>query len=145
MPGWHTRLGCPGRRARAPVELMAQDGTSGIASPSQSTIEKSRISKLLIESHFQNLAKEKTERVSRRRTLEQQLERLQCSPVERADALKELGQNETVYHRIRRQKMSIDDYILVKVIGRGAFGEVRLCRSRADPEQLYAIKVNCYI
>ena len=72
----------------------------------------------------------------RRRTLEQQLERLQCSPVERADALKELGQNETTYHRIRRQKMSIDDFILVKVIGRGAFGEVRLCRSRADPEQL---------
>jgi len=37
--------------------------------------------------------------------------------------------------------MSIDDYVLVKVIGRGAFGEVRLCRSKADPEQLYAIKV----
>jgi serine/threonine protein kinase len=28
-----------------------------------------------------------------------------------------------------------------QVIGRGAFGEVRLCRSKADPDQLYAIKV----
>jgi serine/threonine protein kinase len=34
-----------------------------------------------------------------------------------------------------------DELNQVKVIGRGAFGEVRLCRSRADPDQLYAIKV----
>jgi hypothetical protein len=34
-------------------------------SPSQATVEKARLTKMLIESHYQNLAKEKEERISR--------------------------------------------------------------------------------
>ena len=61
----------PANRARGPGPFdfrrigTKMSETPSVSSPSQATIEKSRISKLLIESHFQNLAKEKTERVSR--------------------------------------------------------------------------------
>jgi hypothetical protein len=45
------------------------------------------------------------------------------------DALKEFGAKESLFLRIRRQRMGIEDFETIKVIGRGAFGEVRLCRS----------------
>jgi serine/threonine kinase 38 len=34
--------------------------------------------------------------------------------------------------RARRQRVSVDDFELLKIIGRGAFGEVRLCRERSS-------------
>lgn len=41
--------------------------------------------------------------------------------------------------RARRQKVTVADFELLKVIGRGAFGEVRLCRERRS-SQVYAMK-----
>ena len=34
--------------------------------------------------------------------------------------------------RARRQRVTVSDFDLLKVIGRGAFGEVRLCRERSS-------------
>ena len=80
----------------------------------------------------------------RRKSLEQQMEQLQCSKEERTDAIKEFGAKESLFLRIRRQRMCMDDFETIKVIGRGAFGEVRLCRRKDDPgpdAELYAIKI----
>ena len=41
--------------------------------------------------------------------------------------------------RARRRPVSVDDLELLKIIGRGAFGEVRLCRERAS-RRVYAMK-----
>ena len=120
------------------------DAPGGDASPSQETVEKAKLSKLLIESHYTNMQKDRKERLMRRKTLEQQMEQLQCSSEERTDAIKEFGAKESLFLRIRRQRMGIDDFETIKVIGRGAFGEVRLCRSKDDTEpdsEIYAIKV----
>jgi serine/threonine protein kinase len=111
---------------------------------SQETVEKAKLSKLLIESHYTNMQKDRKERLMRRKTLEQQMEQLQCSSEERTDAIKEFGAKESLFLRIRRQRMGIDDFETIKVIGRGAFGEVRLCRSKHDTgpdSEIYAIKV----
>jgi serine/threonine protein kinase len=111
---------------------------------SQETVEKAKLSKLLIESHYTNMAKDRKERMMRRRSLEQQMEQLQCSNEERSDAIKEFGAKESLFLRIRRQRMGMDDFETIKVIGRGAFGEVRLCRRKDDPgpdAELYAIKI----
>lgn len=113
----------------------------GDGSPSRETMEKAKLSKLLIESHFSNLANERKERLIRRKTLERQLDQLECSQEERAEAMKEFGAKETIYQRISRQKMSMSDFTVLKVIGRGAFGEVRLCRRKGDDDQLYAVKM----
>ena len=108
-------------------------------------MEKAKLSKLLIESHYTNMQKDRKERLMRRKTLEQQMEQLQCSTEERTDAIKEFGAKESVFHRIRRQRMGLVDFDTVKVIGRGAFGEVRLCKRKedaGDPDgEIYAIKI----
>lgn len=38
--------------------------------------------------------------------------------------LKELERTETEYIRLKRQKFCVDDFDLLTIIGRGAFGEV---------------------
>jgi len=49
--------------------------------------------------------------------------------------LKVLEKKETEYMRLQRYKMGVDDFELLTMIGKGAFGEVGLCF-------LYMIQVN---
>ena len=39
--------------------------------------------------------------------------------------LQQLGKKESTFLRLRRTKLGLDDFRTVKVIGKGAFGEVR--------------------
>ena len=41
---------------------------------------------------------------------------------------------------VRNKKMTIDDFDCIRVIGRGAFGEVRVVRKK-DDRQVYALKI----
>jgi protein-serine/threonine kinase len=44
--------------------------------------------------------------------------------------LQQLGKKESTFLRLRRTKLGLNDFRTVKVIGRGAFGEVdRLCHA----------------
>lgn len=45
------------------------------------------------------------------------------------------------HSQLRQKKMSLDDFVLLDVIGRGAFGEVRLCHPINHPTMIYAIKI----
>ena len=40
--------------------------------------------------------------------------------------LQQLGKRESAFLRLRRTKLGLDDFRTVKVIGKGAFGEVRM-------------------
>lgn len=53
--------------------------------------------------------------------------------------LQNLGKKESQFLRLRRTKLSLEDFITVKVIGKGAFGEVRLVQKR-DTGKIYAMK-----
>ncbi|KAL8498065.1 hypothetical protein ACS0TY_021410 [Phlomoides rotata] len=53
--------------------------------------------------------------------------------------MKELERKETEYMRLKRHKISVDDFELLTIIGRGAFGEVRLCREKKTGD-IYAMK-----
>lgn len=44
----------------------------------------------------------------------------------RARQLQQLGKRESMFLRLRRTKIGLNDFKTVKVIGRGAFGEVRM-------------------
>lgn len=44
----------------------------------------------------------------------------------RRELLRELERRETEYHRLRRQRKRIVDFEPLTIIGRGAFGEVRM-------------------
>ena len=47
---------------------------------------------------------------------------------------------ETQFLRLRRSRLGVEDFDPLKVIGRGAFGEVRLVQKR-DTGHVYAMKI----
>lgn len=58
-------------------------------------------------------------------TLEQNLADADLSEEEHRTLLKDLERKETEYMRLQRHKMGVDDFEMLTIIGRGAFGEVR--------------------
>ena len=57
------------------------------------------------------------------------------------EKLREEGQRkETEFLRLRRSKINIGDFEFIKTIGRGAFGEVKLCQKK-DNGCIYAMKI----
>lgn len=56
--------------------------------------------------------------------LERKLADADVSEEEQNNILKDLEKKETEYMRLRRHKMGVDDFELLTIIGRGAFGEV---------------------
>jgi len=67
--------------------------------------------------------------------LEKKLADADVSEEDQNNLLKFLEKKETEYMRLQRHKMGVDDFELLTMIGKGAFGEVCLCF-------LYMIKVN---
>lgn len=58
--------------------------------------------------------------------LERQLDSSQAPKEEKINLLKDLERKETEYIRLKRHKICVDDFELLTIIGRGAFGEVEL-------------------
>lgn len=55
---------------------------------------------------------------------------LNLSEQEKELIKQEILHKESENYRLMRTKMTVRDFIPLKIIGRGAFGEVRVCRSR---------------
>ncbi len=64
--------------------------------------------------------------ICRRWSLERKLADAEVTEEEQNDLLKDLERRETEYMRLQRHKMGVDDFELLTIIGRGAFGEVLL-------------------
>ncbi|KAH8958722.1 hypothetical protein BDL97_06G040900 [Sphagnum fallax] len=103
------------------------------------TRQKVAAVKQIIENHYKSHMKSLQERKERRWTLERKIADGDVSPEDEQNLLKELERKETEYMRLQRHKMGVDDFELLTIIGRGAFGEVRLCRAKATGE-VYAMK-----
>ncbi|KAJ7890776.1 kinase-like domain-containing protein [Mycena leptocephala] len=77
---------------------------------------------------------------TRRVELERRLQGDSMTSEERKQRqLQQLGKKESTYLRLRRTKLGLDDFRTVKVIGKGAFGEVRLVQ-KTDTGKIYAMK-----
>ncbi|CAL9211119.1 unnamed protein product [Musa hybrid cultivar] len=103
------------------------------------TMERVAAAKKFIENHYRNQMKNIQERKERRWFLERQLASSQVSKEEQLCLLKDLERKETEYMRLKRHKICVDDFELLTIIGRGAFGEVRLCREKSSGN-IYAMK-----
>lgn len=66
----------------------------------------------------------------RRCSLEKQLADADVSEEEVNNILKQFEKKETEYMRLQRHKMSVDDFDLLTMIGKGAFGEVNQYANR---------------
>jgi serine/threonine kinase 38 len=62
--------------------------------------------------------------LGRRYTLERRLADADVSPEDQHNLLKDLERKETEFMRLQRHKMGVEDFELLTIIGRGAFGEV---------------------
>ena len=95
------------------------------------TIEVTAAAKIYLESHFSQLMTSPSSRSVRRRNFESQLVRRVSSEYERSVLREEWIRQETAYLRSLRSKpLSVGDYEIVKILGKGAFGVVKLVRER---------------
>ncbi|EEB05640.1 AGC/NDR protein kinase Orb6 [Schizosaccharomyces japonicus yFS275] len=106
---------------------------------SKQTLEKVARTKHHIE-HFYKLAvNHAIERNQRRIELEKKLSTERGSEERKNRQLRASGERESQFLRFRRTRLSLDDFYTVKVIGKGAFGEVRLVQ-KLDNGKIYAMK-----
>ncbi|GAU25816.1 hypothetical protein TSUD_30800 [Trifolium subterraneum] len=124
--------------------------TSGIAkerskpptndeAPSNVTKQKVEAAKQYIENHYKKQMKDLEERKERRNMLEKKLADSEVSEEEQNNLLKYFEKKEREYMRLQRHKMGADDFEPLTMIGKGAFGEVRICREKATGH-VYAMK-----
>ncbi|KAJ0672854.1 putative protein kinase AGC-NDR family [Helianthus annuus] len=107
--------------------------------PSNATKQKVEAAKQYIEKHYKEQMKNLNERRERRNVLEKKLADSEVSEEEQNNLLKHLEKKETEYMRIQRHKMGADDFEPLTMIGKGAFGEVRICREKTTGN-VYAMK-----
>lgn len=103
------------------------------------TMERVAAAKQFIENHYRAQRKHIQERKERRSVLERKLASSDVSEEEQINQLKDLERKETEFMRLKRHKICADDFELLTIIGRGAFGEVRLCREKKSG-LIYAMK-----
>lgn len=139
----------------ASTSAAAPPAAAAAAAPSPSSQAKAEAAKKYIENMYKERGKAATDRLERRRSLDNDAtavrrlfassrrgplrrqsltddaSRPQLSEEERSAALAELQRRETEYTRLRRQKLTVDDFEPLTIIGRGAFGEVRPSRRGA--------------
>merc|ERR1712128_109357 len=114
------------------------DSDSGISSlpplfPKQETLqiscetrEKATRAKVLLENFYSNIFHQHKERRERQSKLEETLQEDNLSELARIERRRMHAVKETEYLRLKRAKLGVEDFDPLKVIGKGAFGEVRL-------------------
>merc|ERR1719471_2145391 len=93
-----------------------------------------------LESYYSNLLTQFQERKQRQKRLEDSLRDENMSEEQRAEKRQAHAVRETEFLRLKRSRLGVDDFDPLKVIGRGAFGEVRLVQ-KCDTGHVYAMKI----
>ncbi|KLO06908.1 AGC/NDR protein kinase [Schizopora paradoxa] len=121
-----------------PADYVYFDRTT--AGFSEEAVPKAKGAQLKLE-HFYKVAVESAiERNQRRVDLERRLQQdMTMSDERKQRQLLQLGKKESTFLRLRRTRLGLDDFKTVKVIGKGAFGEVRLVQ-KTDTGKIYAMK-----
>ncbi|RKP19315.1 serine/threonine-protein kinase orb6 [Rozella allomycis CSF55] len=115
------------------------DFTRSTEGYSKITIDNAAKAKLMLEKYYQQVIEQTIDREKRRREEEKRIESELYSNDRKSRLLAQYGTKESDYLRLRRTKLDISDFQTVKVIGKGAFGEVRLVQKR-DSGKIYAMK-----
>mmetsp|Transcript_11278 Transcript_11278/g.31423 ORF Transcript_11278/g.31423 Transcript_11278/m.31423 type:complete len:463 (-) Transcript_11278:133-1521(-) len=108
---------------------------SGRMKASDATQRRVTAAKKYIEEMYKNQAQALRDRRKRRSLLEQELAQQTSLPTQaKEERMKDLARKETEYARLMRQRHCADDFEPLAIIGRGAFGEVRIVREKATGE-----------
>ncbi|XP_013389892.1 serine/threonine-protein kinase 38-like isoform X2 [Lingula anatina] len=104
------------------------------------TADKVTRAKVTLENYYTNLIAQHEERESRYRKLEQTMEDEGLSEEQKQEKRQQHALKETEFLRLKRSRLGVDDFEPLKVIGKGAFGEVRLVQKK-DTGHVYAMKI----
>ncbi|KAL7753835.1 hypothetical protein RI367_000767 [Sorochytrium milnesiophthora] len=146
-----------------PVLLTADDAGSNVSTPSMTrnntgerlsnasalnrprpitmaTVEKSVATKIFFEGYFDKLFTGQSGRTRRRKQLERDLEAsANLSDAEKRAIRADWQQRETEHIRSLRERVSTADFDILKPLGQGAFGSVKLARERRTGD-VFALK-----
>lgn len=121
--------------------------SANMAGPNLTRSQQHQVTKcrLAVDTFYANLARDAKDRKTRYEDLIKAIkEEKQRNPdftdQNEKECLESYGQKETEYLRLKRTRLGLNDFIKQKVIGRGAFGEVRLVQKK-DTGNMYAMKV----
>lgn len=104
------------------------------------TLDKATKAKVTLENYYSNLIAQHVERKQRLAKLEESLKDESLSEEQRHEKRLQHAQKETEFLRLKRSRLGVEDFEPLKVIGRGAFGEVRLVQKK-DTGHVYAMKI----
>ncbi|OAF66537.1 hypothetical protein A3Q56_05719 [Intoshia linei] len=111
-----------------------------INNKSEKAIKKVWNSKITLENYYGNLLTLHQQRLTRYKNLEQEMLDGNFSDEQKEILRQKHYAKEADYLRLRRTHLSISDFNLLKTIGKGAYGEVRLVQKK-DTGHLYAMKI----
>ncbi|KAF5192714.1 Serine/threonine-protein kinase tricorner [Thalictrum thalictroides] len=131
----------PSSKRRESTSPDCEGSQQPLSDEALSNITKQKVAaaKQYIENHYKEQMKNLKERKERRNMLEKKLADADVSEEDQNNLLKFLEKKETEYMRLQRHKMGADDFDLLTMIGKGAFGEVRVCKEKTTC-QVYAMK-----
>jgi len=107
---------------------------------SSHTLDKATKAKLTLENYYSNLITQHRERQERLRRLEESLSDKGLEESVIVEKRNLHAAKETEFLRLKRSRLGVDDFDPIKVIGKGAFGEVRLVQ-KVDTGHVYAMKI----
>ncbi|EFJ43530.1 serine/threonine protein kinase 19 [Volvox carteri f. nagariensis] len=132
--GLFTGLQRPFSARRKKTEDMgkADAGGTGLGEQaiSESTRQKVEAAKQYIENMYRVKQENIGNRYARRSALEKELQLEGLPESEKQQMLSNLEKQESNFTRLQRQRMTADDFDSLRIIGRGAFGEVRVVREK---------------
>ncbi|KAG5837813.1 hypothetical protein ANANG_G00216990 [Anguilla anguilla] len=119
---------------------MAMTGQSSCSSMSNHTKERVTMAKVTLENFYSNLIAQHEEREMRQQKLEKVMDQEGLADEEKRVRRSQHARKETEFLRLKRTRLGLEDFESLKVIGRGAFGEVRLVQKK-DTGHVYAMKI----
>ncbi|XP_062396925.1 serine/threonine-protein kinase 38 isoform X2 [Sardina pilchardus] len=119
---------------------MAMTGQSSFTTMSNHTKERVTMAKVTLENFYSNLIAQHEEREMRQQKLEKVMDQEGLIDEEKRLRRSQHARKETEFLRLKRTRLGLEDFESLKVIGRGAFGEVRLVQKK-DTGHVYAMKI----
>ncbi|XP_055343238.1 serine/threonine-protein kinase tricornered-like [Paramacrobiotus metropolitanus] len=107
---------------------------------SEHTYDKAHKAKMTLQTYYSNLIEQHVDRQNRYRLLEKSMEQEGLTENQKTEKRSQHAIKETEYLRLKRCRLGVEDFEPLKVIGKGAFGEVRLVQKK-DTGHMYAMKV----
>ena len=107
---------------------------------SQSTVERVKIAKIFIENKYKFLEKNTIDFQKKWENIEKYFSKNTKKKSDLSKEKKIINEKKNEILRLTRKKLSIEDFEILKLVGKGGFGEVNLCKYK-ETNKIYAIKI----